>query len=194
MATPMPPIGGSGSGWCSNTHSRSSAEAGASSGSPDRAMPHLSSGTPARYSSVSRLLPRSLKLTLSCSRPRRSVRRPHNPPAPLAAVETGSCVTLRVTRHGHSRVLRGIQRYSISTPQRSEQQVRLALTRRRSGVRDPQRPPRETRRRPPDGRAITRLGGRIKGLPLKGRPSRKGPCRASQTGSRGSLTRYSLRS
>ena len=51
-----------------------------------------------------------------------------------------SCVTLRVTTHRYSRVLRGTHGYSIRTPQRADLQVHLALTRRRSGVRAPQRP------------------------------------------------------
>ena len=46
-----------------------------------------------------------------------------------------------ITTRGHSEVLTGTQRHTEIAAQRADQHIRLALTRRRPGVRVPQRPP-----------------------------------------------------
>ena len=60
----------------------------------------------------------------------------HTPPLGEGAARD-TCITTR----RHSKVLSGTQRHTVSAAQPPDQQVRLALTRRRSGVRLPQRPP-----------------------------------------------------
>jgi hypothetical protein len=87
----------------------------------------------------------------------------HPPPAPPQAASGYDVHNTCITTRRHSKVLSGTQRHTVSAAQRSDLHVPFALTRRRSGVRLPQRPltkPQVRWRFRPLGAAASRSGGR----------------------------------